>query len=71
MTILIGEKLPVIPPGRLLEEAITTGNLEDLEQWFITSRAEYSFQVVVDYVTEERSKPRRVSAYGSVTHQGR
>jgi hypothetical protein len=44
------------PPADLLEQAIKTGKLEDLEQWFINQKAPgYSFQTIADFVSEQRS----------------
>ncbi|MFZ9739319.1 MAG: hypothetical protein ACO3EZ_15060 [Prochlorotrichaceae cyanobacterium] len=44
------------PPAVLLEQAVKTGKLEELEQWFINQKAPgYSFQTIVDFVEQERS----------------
>ena len=52
--ILINSMLP--PPADLLEQAVKTGELEDLEQWFINQKAPgYSFQTIADFVETQRS----------------
>jgi hypothetical protein len=44
------------PPADLLEQAISTGNLDDLEEWFIqTKNPGYSFKTIADFVEERRS----------------
>ena len=56
MTILIG-RVPPLPPDDLLNKAIASGNLEDLEQWFINQNAVgYSFQAIAEFVEHERSE---------------
>ena len=45
-----------LPPADLLEQAVKTGNLEHLEQWFINQRSPgYSFSVIADFIEERRS----------------
>ncbi len=53
--ILISSMFP--PPADLLEQAVLTGKLEDLEEWFIAQRSPgYSFQTIADFVAERRSE---------------
>ena len=45
------------PPADLLEQAIKTGKLEDLEHWFINQRSPgYSFKTIADFVETQRSE---------------
>ena len=69
--ILINSMLP--PPADLLEQAIKTGKLEDLEHWFINQRSPgYSFQTIADFVSEQRSaktKTKRAPSAKSKTRK--
>jgi hypothetical protein len=59
------------PPADLLEQAIKTGKLEDLEHWFINQRSPgYSFQTIADFVSEQRSAKKTKRA-PSTTRQAR
>jgi hypothetical protein len=60
------------PPADLLEQAIKTGKLEDLEQWFINQKAPgYSFQTIADFVSEQRSAKTKTKRAASAKKQTR
>jgi hypothetical protein len=69
--ILISSMSP--PPADLLDQAVKTNDLEPLEHWFIRQPSPgYSFQTIVDFVEQERSrksKAKRVTSGKSKTRK--
>ena len=51
------------PPADLLEQAVESNNFEPLEHWFIQQKhTGYSFQTIVDFVSEQQNAKRAPSA---------
>jgi hypothetical protein len=57
--IIVGEDLPNFPPDHLLEDAVKTGDMDALTEWYtnLTIYPGYKLQFLADFIEAKRNTP--------------